>query len=32
MYNMQMQGVKEHFKTSGMKFKIESCQIIGTQV
>lgn len=23
---------ERHFKTSGMKFKIESCQIIGTQV
>lgn len=28
---MQMFRVKEPFKTSGMKFTIESCQIIGTQ-
>lgn len=32
LLDMQMEGVREHFKTSGMKFKIESCQIIGTQV
>lgn len=32
LLDMQMQRVREHFKTSGMKFKIESCQIIGTQV